>query len=235
MVTVPADPRTLGDDGGPGRELLRPERVLAFLARLFRVLSAPFVRFEVRGGACAADVEVGIIAANHRSMFDVVAGLVCLHHFGRYPRLLIERQYVEHGLLGVLSRGIGAIPVDRDGDRGRALDAAWAALDDGIPILVMPEGRLHRDPEDPTTVGVGHTGVSRLATKGGHPVVAAALIGTEKVVPPHAKLPRLNPFRRKVVICQVADEPLWLTGDDHRANADEVMATIRELLVRARR
>ena len=213
---------------------MRPERVLAFLARLFRLLSAPFVRYDVRGGACAPDIDVGIIAANHRSMFDVVAGLVCLHEFRKYPRLLIERQYVEHGVLGVLSRGIGAIPVDRDGDGGRALDAAWAALDDGIPILVMPEGRLHRD-TDPSTTGPGRTGVSRLATKGGHPVVPAALVGTDRVVPPGARLPRLNPFRRKVVVCQVADEPLWLTGDDHRANTDEVMAAIRELLARALR
>jgi 1-acyl-sn-glycerol-3-phosphate acyltransferase len=211
-----------------------PERVLAFLARLFAALSWPFVRYDVRGGACAPDIEVGVIAANHRSMFDVVAGLVCLHRFRKYPRLLIERQYVEHGVLGVLSRGIGAIPVDRDGDGGRALDAAWAALDDGIPILVMPEGRLHRDP-DPLTTGRGHTGVSRLATKTGVPVVPAALLGTDRVVPPDARFPRLNPFRRKVVVCQVADEPLWLTGDDHRANTDEVMAAIRALLERAAR
>ncbi len=207
--------------------------MLAGLARFFRVLSAPFVRYEVRGGRCAADLKVGVIAANHRSMFDVVAGLVCLHHFGHYPRLLIERRYVEQGLLGYLSRGIGAIPVDRRSDAGQALAAAWTALGEGIPILVMPEGGLHWDPEDPLSTGRPHTGVSRLATRDGVPVVPAALAGTERVVPPGKAWPRANPFRRKVVVCWVADEPLWLTGDDHRANADLVMAEIRVLLAKA--
>jgi 1-acyl-sn-glycerol-3-phosphate acyltransferase len=207
--------------------------VLAGLARLFRVLSAPFVRYEIHGGRCATDLRVGVIAANHRSLFDVIAGLVCLHHFGHYPRLLVERHYVETGLVGVCARGIGAIPVDRAGDRGQALAAAWAALGDGVSILVMPEGGLHWDPEDPLSTGPAHTGVSRLATQSGVPVVPAALAGTEGIVPPGARFPRANPFRRKVVVCQVADEPLWLTGDDHRTNAEAVMAAIRDLLAQA--
>jgi 1-acyl-sn-glycerol-3-phosphate acyltransferase len=212
---------------------LTPDRVLAGLARLFRVLTAPFIRYEVRGGRCAAEIRVGVIAANHRSMFDVIAGLVCLHHFKHYPRLLVERRYVERGLMGVCARGIGAIPVDRDGDRGQALNAAWAALDEGIPILVMPEGGLHWDPDDPLSTGPAHTGVSRLATHGDYPVVPAALAGTERVAPPGARFPRANPFRRKVVVCWVADEPMRLTGDDHRANAEAVMAAVRELLALA--
>ena len=207
--------------------------MLAGLARLFRVLSAPFVRYEIHGGRCATDLRVGVIAANHRSLFDVIAGLVCLHHFGHYPRLLVERRYVEKGLVGVCARGIGAIPVDRGGDRGQALAAAWAALADGVSILVMPEGSLHWDPDDPLSTGPAHTGVSRLATGAGVPVVPAALAGTEGIAPPGARFPRVNPLRRKVVACQVADEPLWLTGDDHQANAEAVMAAIRELLALA--
>ena len=207
--------------------------MLAGLARVFRVLGAPFVRYEIHGGGCAADLRVGIIAANHRSLFDVIAGLVCLHHFGHYPRLLVERRYVEKGLVGICARGIGAIPVDRGGDRGQALAAAWAALADGVSILVMPEGSLHWDPDDPVSTGPAHTGVSRLATESGVPVVPAALAGTERIAPPGARFPRFNPLRRKVVVCHVADEPLWLTGDDHQANAEVVMAAIRDLLALA--
>jgi len=203
------------------------------LAVFFRILSAPFVRYEYHGGRCAGELRNGVIAANHRSLFDVIAGLVCLHHFGHHPRLLVERRYVEKGLVGLCSRGIGAIPVDRDGSGGRTLDAAWAALNDGIPILVMPEGGLHWDLENPLSTGRPHTGVSRLATEGGYPVVPVALAGTERVAPPGARFPRVNPFRRKVVVCWVADEPIWLTGEDHRANAEAVMAEIRALLAKA--
>jgi 1-acyl-sn-glycerol-3-phosphate acyltransferase len=204
--------------------------MLAWLARIAWLLTVPFVRYELRGGRCAKELKVGIIAANHRSMYDVVAGLIGLHHFGHYPRLLVERQYVEGGITGPFARAIGAIPVDRGGDPRTALDDAIAALRDGVPILVMPEGRLHRDPDDPTTTGPAKTGISRLAVGAGVPVVPACVIGTEAVMPPGARFPRFNPFRRKQVLMLVADDPLWLEGDDHRANTDQVMKEIEALL-----
>ncbi|MET0727246.1 MAG: hypothetical protein ABWZ76_02995 [Acidimicrobiales bacterium] len=49
-------------------------------------------------------------------------------------------------------------------------------------------------------------------------------------MPLKARLPRFNPFRRKTVVCQVADEPLWLAGEDHRADTERVMAEIRRLM-----
>lgn len=200
------------------------------MALVLRAITAPFVRYEIRGGRCAAHLRVGVIAANHRSLFDVVAGVICLHHFGHYPRLLIERKYFERRLTGPLARAIGAIPVERDGDRTAALAAAYAALEAGIPILVMPEGRLHWDPDDPVSTGPAKTGVSRLVAGRGWPVVPAALAGTEAVMAPTARLPHFVPFRRKTVRCYVADEPLWLEGEDHRANTERVMKEIRALL-----
>ncbi len=214
-----------------GRITVNPDRTLALLARILRALTAPFVRYDIRGGRCATEVKVAVIAVNHRSMFDVVAGLICLHHFGHYPRLLIERRYVEGKWTAPFARAIGAIPVDRDGSGGVAFAAALDAMADGIPIIVMPEGRLHWDPDDPRSTGPTRTGVSKLAVAASMPIVAAALTGTEKVMPATARFPHLNPFRRKTVVCNVADDLLWLTSDDHRANTDEVMATIRSLMV----
>jgi 1-acyl-sn-glycerol-3-phosphate acyltransferase len=204
--------------------------MLAWLARIAWLLTVPFVRYELRGGRCAKEMKVAIIAANHRSMYDVVAGLIGLHHFGHYPRLLIERQYVEGGITGPFARAIGAIPVDRGGDPRIALGDAIAALRDGVPILVMPEGRLHRDPDDATTTGGAKTGISRLAVGAGVPVVPACVIGTTAVMPPDARFPRFNPFKRKHVLMLVADDPMWLEGDDHRANTDQVMKEIEALL-----
>ncbi|MEZ5178206.1 MAG: hypothetical protein R2746_07970 [Acidimicrobiales bacterium] len=114
---------------------------------------------------------------------------------------------------------------------GDAVVAAGVrALREGVPLLVMPEGRLHRDPDDPTTTGPAHRGVSRLAVGASTIVVTAALRGTDQVWPAAAKLPNLNPLRRRVVVVRVADEPLRLTGDDHEANAEAVMADIRRLI-----
>lgn len=210
---------------------MRAERNLIWLARIARVLTVPFVRYDIRGGRCATELSVGIIAVNHRSLFDVVAGLVCLHHFGHHPRLLIERKYVEGTWTGPFARAIGAIPVDRIKGGGTSVEAALSALRNGIPIVVLPEGKLHHDPHDPSSVGPTRTGVSRLAVGAQVPVVPAALGGTADVMPPTARLPRLNPFRRKHVTCNVADDPIWLTGDDHRANTDLVMAAVQRLVV----
>jgi 1-acyl-sn-glycerol-3-phosphate acyltransferase len=195
-----------------------------------KALTLPFVRYEIRGGACAPRLHVGIIAANHRSLFDVVAGLIGLHHFERYPRLLIASQYVNGRWTGPFARAIGAIPVER-GESGRvALDAAFAALRDGVPILVMPEGRLHWDPDHPYDTGPARPGVSRLAVGGHVVVVPAGLVGTERVWPADKRLPRLNPFRRKRVVINVADVEMRLQGDDHQANTELVMAEIRRLI-----
>lgn len=210
---------------------MHPERTLFRLARVLAVLTAPFVRYEVRGGRCVPELRAAVVAANHRSMFDVVAGLVCLHRFGRYPRLLIERRYVDNRWTGPFARAIGAIPVDRDAGGGAAFGAAMDALHDGVPIILMPEGKLHWDPGHPRSIGPTKTGVSRLAVGAGVPVLPAALSGTERILPPTGRLPRLNPFRRKTVVCNVADEVLHLTSDDHRANTDRIMEAVRGLMV----
>lgn len=211
---------------------MTPDTRLRWIARLARVLTAPFVRYEIRGGACVPDLEVGIVAANHRSLFDVVAGLIALHSFHRYVRVLIAREFLEGRWTAPIARAIGAIPVDRN-ESGAVFDVAIAALHHGVPILVMPEGRLHWDPEHPLTTGPTKNGISRLAVGAGVVVLPAALVGTERVFPAHARFPRLNPFRRKRVIVNVADEPLVLTGDDHVANTERVMAEIRRLMAEA--
>lgn len=209
---------------------MRPETTLRWLARVARVLSAPFVRLEIRGGACAERLHVGIIAANHRSLYDVAAGLIAFHRFHRYPRLLIAREYVEGRWTAPFCRAIGAIPVDRAHQAGDALATAKERLAQGVPVLVMPEGRLHWDPEHPLSTAPAKTGISRLAVACDAIVVPAAVVGSERIWPPTSSLPRLNPFRRKRVVVNVADEEMVLEGDDHHANAELVMAEIRRLI-----
>jgi 1-acyl-sn-glycerol-3-phosphate acyltransferase len=236
VVSAPAEGSAA--PGGPAARApgddrrVPPEFVLRVLARVLRVLIAPFLRLEIRGGACAAHLRTAIIAANHRSMGDAIIGLVVLHHFRHYPRVLIAREFVEARWTGVFARAGGAIPVDRGADPVRALDPAVGTLRAGPPILVMPEGRLHVD-DDPDTTGPAKTGVARLAARSGMPVVVAALSGTADTWPPDRPLPRLNPLRRRVVLCRVADEPLYVDGADARADTERVMAEMRVLLHRA--
>ncbi len=198
------------------------------------MLCWPFARFDVAGGDDINRVTPkGIIVVNHRSLFDVAAGLVVLHGFRRYPRVLIEKKYVDAAWTAPFARAIGAIPVDRSAPRGEAFAAAVASLDAGATILILPEGRLHWNPADPLTTGPASTGVSRLAEVSGAPVVPAGMIGTERVWPAARPLPHLNPFRRRPwVTVRVSDAAVALDGDDHHSRTEVIMAEVRAMMAR---
>jgi len=206
---------------------------MAWLARLLRVLTAPFVRYVVVGGETIDEHDRGVVVANHHSMFDWFGGLVCIHRFRRYPRLLINAKYLERRRSRFLLRLAGTIPVGGEAPGANALTHAEEALRDGVPILMMPEGRLHWNPERPTETGPGHTGAARVAAATGAPLLVVGLAGTEEVWPPKRYLPRLNPFRRKTVVCYAAHEVMFVEGDDHRANTELIMKEIGALLEHA--
>lgn len=197
-----------------------------------KVLSWPFARFDIAGGDQAnASIRTGIIIVDHRSLYDVVAGLIVLHRFRRYPRVLIERKYVDSKWTRPFARAIGAIPVDRGARDGKAFAAAVEALESGATILLLPEGRIHWNQARPSTTGASSTGVSRLAEASGAPVVAAGMIGTERVWPAHKALPHLNVFRRRpIVTVRVSDTPVAFEGDDHRARTEQAMADVRRMI-----
>jgi putative phosphoserine phosphatase/1-acylglycerol-3-phosphate O-acyltransferase len=213
---------------------VQPETALAWIARFLRVVCAPFVRFDIAGGEdLNRRIRGVVIAVDHRSMFDVAAGLIVFHKYRRYPRVLIERSYVEGRWTGPFARAIGAIPVDRGSKDGRAIDVAVELIEGGATVLLLPEGRLHWDPTDPISTGPAATGVARIAQAGQVPVVAAGMVGTEKVWPRTSRLPRLNPFRRPTICVRIADHPVDPFDDDPRVATDAVMAEVRRLMAEA--
>jgi putative phosphoserine phosphatase/1-acylglycerol-3-phosphate O-acyltransferase len=213
---------------------VRPETALAWIARVLRVLCAPFVRFDLAGGEeLNQRIRAVVLAVNHRSLFDVAAGLIVFHRYRRYPRVLIARTYVEGRWTGPFARAIGAIPVDRGARDGRAVEAAVEVLAEGATILLLPEGRLHWDPTDPISTGPAATGAARIAAAADVPVVAAGMVGTERVWARTHRVPRLNPFRRPTVCVRIADHPVELRDLDPRAATEAVMADVRRLMTEA--
>lgn len=209
---------------------MTPERALRALAWIARILSWPFARFDIAGGeALNHEIDEVVIVVDHRSMFDIAAGVIVFARYGRAPRLLVERRYVERSWTGPIARAIGAIPVDRAAGGAAAFDAARAELDRGATILILPEGRLHRpDPADPLSTGPASTGTARLAAATGVPVVAAGMLGTDRVWPPEKRWPNLNPFRRReLVTVRIADAPVPLSGTDRHADTEAIMAAVR--------
>ncbi len=131
-----------------------------------------------------------ILAGNHLTFIDsVIMPLTC----DRQVFFIGKDEYVTgKGLKGRLMAwfftGVGMIPVDRDGGRGgvAALMTGRRVLEEGKVFGIYPEGtrspdgRLYR----------GRTGIARLTLMTGAPVVPFAVIGTDKLQPGGAGLPR---------------------------------------------
>lgn len=171
-----------------------------------------------------------IIAGNHLSVADeLFLGTVVPRHIAFWAK---SEYFKGAGLRGWVSKsvlsGLGAIPVERAGGRAAlsAFDSAIPALKGGDLVAVYPEGtrspdgRLYR----------GRTGAARLAVAAGVPIIPVGMIGTEKVQPIGARVPRLGAGRITVRF----GTPLNFTGrPDDRASlremTDELMSEIQKL------
>lgn len=171
-----------------------------------------------------------ILASNHLSIIDSV-----------YLPLVIDRPVVfpakaeyfkARGVVGRLwaayLRSTNQLVMDRDDTRSAqaTLEAAVELVKAGNLFGFYPEGtrspdgRLYR----------GRSGIGWLALHSGAPVIPVAMMGTRKMLPPGAAIPR--PTRIEIRI----GKPLEfgaLTAEPparaRRAVADEVMQAIREL------
>jgi 1-acyl-sn-glycerol-3-phosphate acyltransferase len=171
-----------------------------------------------------------ILASNHLSFIDSM-----------YLPLVIDRPVVfpakaeyfaAKGPLGRLwaayLRSTNQLQMDREGAR-----SAQATLEAAVDLLRAgelfgfypegtrsPDGRLYR----------GRSGIGYLALNSGAPVIPVAMMGTRKMLPPGAPLPR--PTRIEIRIGKRMDFD-HLAGEPparaRRAVADEVMRAIGEL------
>jgi 1-acyl-sn-glycerol-3-phosphate acyltransferase len=192
---------------------------------VFRVVWRPVV---VGRGNVPASGPV-IIASNHLSFIDsVVIPLVV----PRRVRFLAKAEYFEgRGLRGLAMREffrlVDAVPIHRTGNRDAvaALEAGLAVLRDGSAFGLYPEGTRSRDGR----LYRGRTGVGWLALASGAPVVPVTLIGTDRIQPIGARLPRVQ--RITVVISEPVDPAPWRAqgisaGKARREITDAVMERI---------
>jgi 1-acyl-sn-glycerol-3-phosphate acyltransferase len=159
---------------------------------LFRVVWRP----TVEGRHLVPSTGPVIIASNHLSFIDsVVIPLVV----PRRVRFLAKAEYFEgHGLRGTLSRiffshVVDAVPIRRTGHRDAlaSLEAGLEVLRAGQAFGIYPEGTRSRDGR----LYRGRTGVGWLAMASGAPVVPVTLVGTDRIQPIGARLPRVHRIR----------------------------------------
>ena len=172
-----------------------------------------------------------IIVCNHLSFVDSV-----------FLPLLVDRQmaflaksdyFTGKGIKGWFVRffmtSAGQLPIDRSGGKASeaSLNAGLEILAQGKVLAIYPEGT--RSPDG--RMYRGRTGVARMVLEAHVPVIPAAVIDTQKVMPLGTNLPKVHP------VGVVLGEPMDFTrfsgmeGDRFvlRSITDEIMYEMNKL------
>ncbi|MFC7244307.1 lysophospholipid acyltransferase family protein [Catellatospora aurea] len=171
-----------------------------------------------------------ILAANHLSFLD---SFIIPLMTPRPVAFLAKAEYFTGtGFKGRLVRelmtGLEAIPVQRGGHRAaqESLELALGVLERGGAFGIHPEGSRSRDGR----LYRGRTGVAWLALASGAPVVPVAVLGTDRIQPVGATLPR--PGRVTIRFgapLRFAPQPGISVGRARRQATDDIMAAIQAL------
>jgi putative phosphoserine phosphatase / 1-acylglycerol-3-phosphate O-acyltransferase len=192
----------------------------------------PYARFDIEGVANVPLRGPVLLAANHRSYFDVAALAIVAARLGRPVRFLAKQELFDAPVIGSLCRSIGGIPVARGQREGAAaaLEQAEAALRAGEAVIVLPQGTIPRGPAFFEPVLHGKTGTARLAAATGASVVPIGLWGTERVWPRRARVPDVAAVLRPPAVRVRVGRPVTLGLDDAKADTAVLMAAISKLL-----
>lgn len=171
-----------------------------------------------------------ILASNHLSVIDSMYLPLMIGRPVVFPAK--AEYFAARGPLGRLwaayLRSTNQLQMDREGAR-----AAQATLEAAVDLLRAgelfgfypegtrsPDGRLYR----------GRSGIGYLALNSGAPVIPVAMMGTRKMLPPGAPLPRPTRIEirigKRMEFAHLAGEP---PARARRTVADEVMRAIGEL------
>lgn len=190
--------------------------------RLAKILAGWFIRLycrmKVRGAEHIPPTGPVILAANHRSMWDVPI------HSLAAPRpvtFMAKKELFKNPVLGWAWRVLGGFPVRRDISDIRAIDTALAVLERDEVLCLYPEGKRSLQGEMLPFL----KGAAWIALRTGAPIVPSGLVGTGKVPAPGMKNPR---FGKRVVVN--FGEPIVVEReDDHRLRREKAEALTSQL------
>lgn len=198
------------------------DRLRVFVARWVSLYArlTPLYHFRVEG---LERLPAGphVLVANHESGLDVL----CLLRLHTPARFVAEHWLFAIPLAGRLFEDCRHLPVeigDRESGR-RALVEAEAALSEGTPVAVFPEGRL-----SPRGLGSFKPGAFVLARRAGVPLVPVLIEGAARAWQPGA----LTVHGRHEIRIAVLDV---LSADEVKATgADALSERVRAQLLAAR-
>jgi 1-acyl-sn-glycerol-3-phosphate acyltransferase len=201
------------------------------MLRFSRVLVPVLCRLRV-SGTVPAELRHGplILAANHVSPADPLVMAAACSIAGVAPRFMATGGLFDAPIVGAVMRAAGHLRVDRHTTQvTRALPDAAAALRAGSVVLVYPEGRIGLDPW--MWPERGKTGVARMASMSGAPVIPVAQWDTHRVLPYAAPVGLVGSvlwtIRHRPVVHVRFGEPVDLSGLTGTAGAQAMRATDR--------
>ena len=171
------------------------------------------VRSRVEG---AVPTGPCLVAAKHQSMYETLEMFILLDE----PAMVLKRELVDIPFWGWVVRRYGVIPVDRQGGAAalrRMMRAAEAAIAEGRPIVIFPEGTRVAPGETPP-LQPGFAGLYRAF---GLPVVPVAL-DSGRLWPRHRFL------KKPGIVTMAFGEPIP-TGLGRREIESAVHAAINRL------
>lgn len=160
-----------------------------------------------------------IIAGNHVSHMDPVLLWCCAP---RPVHFMAKRELWDGWFLRWFLPRAWAFPVNRGGADRSAIESATRFLKDGDLVGIFPEGTRAQDAE---SLGEAHGGAAFIAMRAGVPVVPAAFVGTENVMPKGKRLPRL---RRVTVSFGQPIDPASFTQGGRKERVDAMTSAIMD-------
>ncbi len=121
-----------------------------------------------------------ILAPNHVSYIDPPAAGIGINF--RPVHFMAKIELFKVPVLGFLIKAVGAFPVKQNTADRAAIRKALDYLANGELVCIFPEGTRSLDGQ----LMEAQAGIGMIALKSKAPVVPCALIGTNKMLPPHS-------------------------------------------------
>lgn len=157
-----------------------------------------------------------ILASNHLSLFD----MFCFQH--SLPRMLFymgKAELYESPFTSWFFRQLGSFPVRRGEKDAWAMNYAARLLASGHVMGIFPEGTRSRHGRG---LMPGKTGAARLAIGGHHPILPAAISGTERA---------FERFPRRMRVTVTYGPPIYPDPDEGALSlTDRMMYALAALL-----
>jgi 1-acyl-sn-glycerol-3-phosphate acyltransferase len=169
-----------------------------------------------------------VFAPNHYSNIDPLISAYVLWKNRRIPRFMVKASLFKVPVFGAILRATGQIPVQRTGGGRGSLAAAAKLADDGVAVVIYPEGTLTRDPD--LWPMRGKTGAVRAALDHDIPLIPMAHWGAQKILPRYSN--KISFFPRKQITA-IIGEPVDLSPWKGRPVDSTVLAEATEALMAA--